>query len=529
MRNYSKIKFLSVILVVLLTVSACGGNNSSPKDAPPNNTSTDKAPEYKDTLNIGITAQPPTLDGALTASTITLTIGGNLFEQLYTMNDSYIPTPELAESYSVSSDGLIYTFKLREGVKFHNGKTMTAEDVVASMNRWLEVSARGKTLLGGSVFAKVDDNTVTLTVPKATSDVMIIISTRTFFPVIMPKEVVDAASPEGVNEYIGTGPYKLEAWEQDQYIHLTKYDDYKMIESEPSAYSGRKEAATPNLYFYFVQDHSTRIAGMKTGEYDVVEDVPLENYEELKNTEGVTIYSRPRGSLNAFLNTKTGILSNVKMRQAVMAALNMEEIMLASYADKEHFILDPGYMNLLNPQWAVKTGNELYNQNDPEKSKKLMLEEGYNGEVIKLLTTPDYQEMYAATIVVQEQLRQAGFNVEVVSLDFPSFMSTKGDFNKWDIFITSNGYNIIPPMILAVSPGWAGFDAPELSLGLAAIREAKSDEEAQKAWATLQQFMYDYGSSTALGHYNASMATSNKVDRFVYFDLPIYWNAVVTK
>ncbi len=524
MRNRTSIKILAVVLGLMMALTACGGDKGSASTPTP-----DATPQYKDTLNVAITAQPPTLDGALTASQLSLTIGGNLFEQLYTMNKDYVPTPELAESYTVSDDGLVYTFKLRQGVKFHNGKTMTADDVVASMNRWLSISARGKTLLGGSTFAKVDDSTVTLTVPKATSDVLTIISTRTFFPVIMPKEVVEAATPEGVKEYIGTGPYKLQEWKQDQYIHLAKYDDYTIIDSEPSAYSGRKEAATPNLYFYFVSDHATRIAGVKTGEYDVCESVPLENYEELNGVEGVTLYSKPSGSLNAFMNTKQGVLGDVKMRQAVMAALNMEEIMLASFSDKAHFTLDPGYMNVNQPQWAVKSGAELYNQKNPEKAKKLAEEAGYKGETIKLLTTPDYQEMYAATLVVQEQLRQAGFTAEVVSLDFPSFMETKGDFGKWDLFITSNGYQIIPPMILAVNSSWAGFDAPQVAEGLAAIRSAASNEEAQKAWANLQQFMYEYGSSTSLGHYNSSMATSSKVSGFVYFDVPIYWNAVITK
>ena len=519
-------KYLSMALAAAMTVSLAACTPSAVNTTTPGSAA---AAEYKDTLNIAITAQPPTLDGALTASQISLTIAGNIFEQLYTMNQDYVPTPELAESYTVSDDGLVYTFKLRQGVKFHNGQAMTADDVVASMNRWLNVSARGKMLLGGSAFAKVDDATVTLTVPKATSDVMTIISTRTFFPVIMPKAVVEAATPEGVKEYIGTGPYKLSEWKQDQYIHLTKYDGYTMIDSEPSAYSGRKEAKTPNLYFYFIQDHSTRIAGLKTGEYDITESVPLENYEELKDAAGITLYSKPSGSLNAFFNTKQGILADVKMRQAVMAALNMEEIMLASYADKAHFTLDPGYMNLKQAQWAVKDGQELYNQKDPEKAKKLMGEAGYQGETIKLLTTQDYQEMYAATLVVQEQLRQAGFTAEVVSLDFPSFMETKGDFGKWDIFITSNGYNIIPPMILAVNSSWAGFDAPEVAEGLAAIRGAADEAAAKAAWSKLQKFMYEYGSSTALGHYNSSMATSSRVSGFVFFDLPIYWNAAAAK
>ena len=515
-----KIRVSALLLSALLAFSACsgGGGGAAAQD--------DK---YKDTLNIAVTAQPPTLDASLTASTLSLTIAGNIFEQLITMNENYQPTPELAESVDTSDDGLVYTFHLRKDVKFHNGQDFKADDAVASMNRWLEVSARPKALLGGSVFEKVDDYTVTMTVPKPTSDVLTIVATRTFFPTIMPKDVIEGAGEEGVKEYIGTGPYKLEEWKQDQYIHLKKYDGYKPVETASSAYSGKKEAATPNLYFYFVSDHATRIAGIKTGEYDVAESMPLENYDELAGESGLALHSRPSGSLNAFFNTQDGLLADVKYRQAIMAALDTKEIMLASFASEDHFTLAPGYMNINQPQWAVTNGEEFYNQADPEKAKALLAELGYAGETITLLTTQDYREMYSAIIVIQEQLRQVGINAEVANFDFPTFMEKKADHSKWDIFVTSNGYNIIPAMILAVNPSWAGFNAPEVAGYLDAIRGAADDAGAKAKWSELQQFMYEYGSSTALGHYKTLMATTDKVEGFVYFDQPIYWNAKVAK
>ena len=82
----------------------------------------------------------------------------------------------LAESYEVSDDGMVYTFKLRQGVKFHNGEEMKADDVVASMNRWLELSAKANTLIGGSVFEEVDDYTVKMTANQASSDIIMILA-----------------------------------------------------------------------------------------------------------------------------------------------------------------------------------------------------------------------------------------------------------------------------------------------------------------------------------------------------------------
>ncbi len=446
------------------------------------------------------------------------------------LNGSYEPTPELAESYEISEDRLSYTFKLRQGVKFHNGKELQAEDVVASMNRWLTANTRAANLLPNAKFEELDPYTVKLTVEKATTDVLIILATRSQFAAIMPKDIVENSPAEGISEYIGTGPYVFKEWKPDQYIMLERYDGYQPYSDTLSTgFNGKKEAPTKTIYFYFVPDHATRIAGIRTGEYDIVESVPIENYEELSTVGVVALYTRSGGSLNAFLNTQQGILADVKYRQAVMTALNMDEIMLAAFADPNMYKLDGGYMNMLQTQWFVPGGKELYNQNNPEKAKELMAELGYNGEKITLLTTKDYQEMYAATLVVQEQLRRVGFNAEVINFDFPTFLETKGDLSKWDIFITSNGYNLTPPQILAVNPTWAGFNAPELPEMLAAIRQAENLDKAKEAWNTLQTFMYEYGSSTALGHYSSAMASTDKVENLTFFDQAVYWNVKVAK
>lgn len=513
-------------LAVVLLLSACGQGASSAASA---GSAASAATAYKDTLNIAITAQPPTLDSALTVSQVALDVAKNIFEQLVTLDENYEPVPLLAETIETSEDGLTYTFKLREGILFHNGKEMTSEDVVASMNRWLATSSRAKSLLAGANFEATDKYVVTLTVQQATSDVLIIMGSRAQFPAIMPKEIVETAPAEGITEYIGTGPYKFEEWKQDQYVHLVRNEEYQSPEGEPSGYAGRRDAPTENLYFYVVSDHSTRIAGIKTGEYDVADSIPIESYDELEATDGVELYTQPGGTLTAFFNTTQGLLANPTYRQAILAALNNDEIMLASFAKPELYTLDPGYMNLNQTQWATDAGAEYYNQNDPEKAKKLLEEAGYNGETVTLLTTQDYAEMYAATLVIQEQLRQIGMNVEVVNYDFPTFLETKNDRSKWDIFVTSNGYQITPPQILAVNADWAGLDSPEVAQALVAIRGATSAEAAKQEWEKLQAFLYEYGSSSVLGHYYTVVATTSSVEGFTVFDAPIVWNAKVAE
>jgi peptide/nickel transport system substrate-binding protein len=519
---------LSLCLAILLALGMVGCSTA----ASPSNEQADAPAENptvtaRESLNIAMTASPPTLDTTLTVSAVALDIACNIFEPLYTLDENYQPVPMLAESVDISADGTVYTFSLRRNVTFHNGDEMKADDVVASMNRWLSLSSRATSLLPGARFSQVDDYTAELKLTEAASDTLIIIATHSQFPSIVPKEVVDAATDEGIAEYIGTGPYKFVEWKQDQYIQLTRNDDYQSLTSEPSGFSGRKSAPTKDLFFHFVTDASTRISGLKTGIYDIADAIPTENYDELNADSTVTLHTKNSGALTAFFNTQEGLLANEQLRQAVLAALNDEDIMLASFGNPALFSLSPSYLNPQQAQWATDSGAQFYNQKDSQKAADLLGQAGYNGETLTLLTTQDYAEMYDATLVMQEQLRQAGFTVEIATYDFPTFMETKGDYGAWNIFVASTVYQLTPPQLLALSPDFAGFDNDNAKALVRAIRQAPTQAEAKGEWEKLQLFMYEYGSGSVLGHYASLVGTGSQVDDFKAFLAPIVWNASV--
>ncbi len=517
------------LILGLLAISIIGCNKTTDKSESKGNEGTTAEKDYATEMNVAITAQPPTLDSAMTVSQAALNIAGAIFEPLMAFDKDYKPVPMLAESVDASDDGMTYIFHLREGIKFHNGKEMTSEDVVASMNRWLEKSSRAKALLANAKFEAQDEYTAVLKLEKATSDALIIMASKAQFPAIMPKGIIESAPAEGVTEYIGTGPFKFEEWKQDQYIHLVKNDDYKAVEQEASGLSGKKEAFVNDIYYHFVTDHSTRVAGIQTGKYDIAESIPIENYEQLSQVKNVELHPFVGGTLTLFYNTNEGVLADNKLRQAIQTGLKMDEIMMASFVNDELYTLDPGYMNPNQKQWASDAGKEFYNIGDVEKAKELLKEAGYNGQEVRLLTTADYAEMYTATLVVQEQLRQLGVNVKVDNYDFPTFMDHKNDFKSWDIFITSNGYQPTPPQLLPVTRDWAGVDNPKITELLTAIRSSATPEEAKAKWDELQGFMYEYLPSTAIGQYKSILATTDKLEGFEVFEGPIVWNSKVIK
>lgn len=521
-----KKKVLSLVLCLAMSVSllaGCGKSNETTGDH------TETSSELKDEMHIAVSANPPTLDAQISNSNIVGGIAYHIFEPLFAMDENYEPQPVLAESYEVSDDGKEYTIALRQGVKFHNGNEMTADDVVASMNRWVEKSPKANTLIGGSVFEKVDDYTVKMTANEAASDIITVLANPIMFAAIYPAEVVESATDEGITEYIGTGPYKLAEWKQDQYIKLEKNEDYQGAEKTTSGLAGEKTAATPTLYFDFVTDASTRIAGAQNGQYDVVEEIPLDNYNDLKDDSNLNLDITTGGTINLFLNTTEGIMANQDMRQAVLAALNCDDILLACYGNEELYEANPGWFPSSDNQWGTDAGKEYYNQNDPDKAKKLLKKAGYNDEKLVLVTTPDYPEMYNATLVIQEQLKNVGINAEVESYEFSTFMEHRADPKQFSMYVTSNSYNVLPIQLSVLDKGWAGLDAPEVTDGISKIRFAASSEEASAAWADLQEFLYEYGAASVLGHYTGVNALNTKVDGYDYLRFPIFWNATVAK
>lgn len=531
---------LAAMVVGLSACSGPGGTSTEASSAAPEDASTSAVSETskaadqtagESVINVAITAAPPNLDPPTSSSNLALTIAMHFMEPLFAIDAQYQPQPMLAESYEVNDDCTAYTIKLRSGIKFHDGKDLLAEDVVASMNYWLKTSERAKNILGTGVFSEVDASTVKVVFDQPAKDFITLAASRANFPAIRTKEAIEGAGEEGITkDFNGTGPYKFVEWKPDQYIHLTKNDAYQPRSEEASGYAGKKEALIKDIYYHIVPDAATRMAGLIAGTYDATDEITADNYKELKDNQDLSITTDVGGTLTLFLNTKEGPLKNFGMRNAMIKAINTEDIMLSSFVEKDLYTMGPEYMNPNMPQWKSEQGKDQYNQANPEEAKKALEAAGYKGETIHILTTPDYAEMYNASIVLGEQLKKAGMTVEINEFDFPTFMETKGDLKKWDLFITSNGYQVLPQQLLIVNPEWAGADDPKLADMVKSVKTAKTQEDATKAWDQTQGYLYnEYLSSYALGQYNNAFAISKKVKNFNMFESLLIWNLSIEK
>lgn len=533
--NMNKLKknfWLIGLIALALILAACGTSKDVTQDTNHQADTKTSDEEQKSSsggvLRIALDGQPPNLDHPTSAATSVRDTARLVFETLLTTDSNFQPVPLLAESVE-TEDNQTFIFHLRQGVKFHNGKEMTAEDVIASMKRWLEKSTITGSIFEGATWTAQDDYTVVLELTEPSALVLDTIATSKQSPSIMPKEIVEAAPPEGVTEYIGTGPYKFVEWVQDQYIHFTKFEDYQSVEGEPDGLAGKREALVDDIYFYIVPDTSTRLAGLQSGEYDFAYGIPYDYYDQLQNNSDLQAHLTVSGAEFLVYNTKKGPVSDFRLRQAINTALNPEEIMLAAFPDPDLFTLHSGYMDESLDNWRSDAGGEHYNINDPEKAKQILEDIGYNGEVLRLMTTRDYDHHYNVAVVIQEQLTKIGLNVELEVYDWPTINEKQYDQDAWDIYTMSFSTVSTPPQFLGLSPTWAaGVGDPHVHEQMRAIETAPTIEDAIDIWHDLQKYSWEeLLPVSTLGSYNSLYGSRSYVKGITTFSGPIFWNTTV--
>ncbi len=515
-------KFIIVLLMLLM--AGCSSGTSD--------VNTDERSSKGEVLRVALVTEPPTLDQPMSTASVTRDTARLMFETLLTTDSNYQAVPMLAESIDTSEDGKMYTFHLRKGVKFHNGEEMVAEDVVASMERWMKISSITGAVLEGAKFEAKDKYTVTLQITQPSLLTLDSLATAKVAAAIMPKEVVEAATPEGgVAEYIGTGPYKFVEWKQGQYIQFTKFDDYQPVEAEADGLAGKKEALVDDIHFYIVSDAATRLAGLRTGEYDFAYTIPFDNFDQLKNEKDLYPVFDTYGEMQLLYNENEGLASNVKMRQAINAVLDSDMIMLTSFADDDLYWLQAGYMTDKVRNWASDAGSEFYNQKDPEKAKKLLAETGYNNEEFRIITTRDYPHFYNAAVVIQEQLKEIGVNVKLEFYDTPTLLEKQKNTGVWDAVVTGSSTVTTPSQLLSLSPSFAGgMHDPTITGLLQSIEMAENPEDAKKLWDELQGNAWkEHVPITVLGGYNNLFGASSRVKGITTLSGPIYWNTKIEK
>jgi peptide/nickel transport system substrate-binding protein len=419
-----------------------------------------EVPRYGGTLVAVLPDDPPTLALWLSSSFLTRMVGPQIMEGLLDQEPDLTPKPLLAESWTVSSDGLKWTFRLRRGVKWHDGKPFTADDVVFSVNEvWLKHlgDAVNRWKIFGLKAEKVDDLTVVFNLEKR--NVYATYYWDSHFGPIIPKHLFEGTDIQK-NPYnlkpVGTGPFRFKEYVKGSHISLEKNPDYWQKDER-----GSSLPYLDRLVFRIMPDTASRLMSMEKREvdYQSYPGFPVESAQKLKEL-GFRIGADPISGLARIqriaMNQRNPPLSNLKVRKALLHAMNREEILQkAAYG---FGVVSIGPLHQQSPAYK-----DLINHNvpkyeySPTKANQLLDEAGYkrgsDGNRFKLtiLINRSLSQDVTAAELIRDHFQKVGIQLEIQKVDFVTraALSAKHQFD-----LTMWGPSISGPSPEAVRNYW---------------------------------------------------------------------------
>lgn len=319
------------------------------------------------------------------------------------------PTADLAESWTISDDQLVYTFKLRQGVTFHDGTTFTSADVLASFNR--QFNDADKTLPKGSSrpLKGIGENLAALTAPDASTVVLKLKKPdRTLLGRlsdiggrIISKAALDKYGAEIGKHLVGTGPFQLSSATAGQSISLTAFDKFRL-----------GKPPIDRLVLQQVTDPSTIVSSLLSGDISATQFTPYSALDQLKTNKSVTVYDTPK-SFDAFIMMDVRRIPELDVRKAINLAIDRQALISQAFFGAA--VLPDGYTIPPN-QDAYDASLADLSKTDVAEAKRLIQAAGATGRTVRLMAASDSWHPKAAQIIAQN-LTDIGLKVETDSVD----------------------------------------------------------------------------------------------------------------
>jgi len=411
------------------------------------------------------------LDPIWTTAYITRNHGYMVFDTLFALDSKFKPHPQMVGDYSVSPDKLLYSFVLRDGLKFHDGQPVRGIDCTTSLRRWMARDALGQTLATTIDEMKAEGDkgfTIRLKEPFPLL-IDAIAKVSSLAPFIMPERLAKTDPFEQVTDMVGSGPFKFlkEEFEPGHKVVYVKNPDYVPRSEPPDWASGGKVVKVDRVEWLVVPDAMTKVAALQSGEDDWWENPPPDLWPVLAaNSDIVLAPLDPLGGTGCLrFNHLYPPFDNVKMRRAVLMVANQADFMTAYMGDPKNWKACPSFFTCGTPMASNAGSEALTGKRDFDEAKKLITEAGYKGEKIVLLDAVDQPLIHAEALVTTDLLKKLGLNVEYVTSDWGTVVTRRASKKP----INEGGWNMF-------ETGWVGADTLDPSANV--MLRANGD----KAW-----------------------------------------------
>jgi peptide/nickel transport system substrate-binding protein len=371
-----------------------------------------------------------------------------LYDGLVRFDEQMNPIPDLAESWEISEDGTVYTIKLRNDVKFHDGTPMTADDVLYTAQLTLDETVnspyRDKFIIDGEPvkWEKVDDYTVKATLPKPFGPFLAKLSRADeIFFTILPKHILEQCTDMTTCDFnlnpVGTGPYKFVEYVPGQRLVLESHDDY--FQGKPGAKQVVR-LAYPN--------EQSALAALKSGEIDITGLREAGNVTAAEQDENITVYRYDSNWIFAGrMNMDNAVLQDQAVREAIAHAVDRENLVKAAVSPTATVGNSP-----ISIGWAASPDVPVFNY-DPEKAKSLLEAAGWTGDGIRQkdgqplsFTVTIYPDYAAPDLAagMQQFLQQVGIDMQINQLEAANFQTEVYENKNFDMYLDWQGFGVDP-------------------------------------------------------------------------------------
>lgn len=534
-RQFMGLLGTAVAGTAMMGMAGCSGGSSEKK-------SDDKAASGSkgaDSITYSLTADPRALDPAYFDDGESAVVSCNIYEGLYGFAEKNAEVkPVLAtELPEISSDGLIYTIKLREGVKFHDGSDFNAAAVKTSIERQLEPNRTSDQPYASFVYGEeasnsgvksveaVDDKTVKITLRAANTSFLKNLAMCLAAPIVSPKAAEKAGQGKAITEPSGTGPYKFVDWTKSASITLEANEDYWDKDNAPKI---------KNIIFKVIAEGNTRITSLLNGECDIISSVDPSSASQITDG-GYELFSEDGMTINymAFNTDAGGICADKEVRKAIAQAVNVEEMVSAIYGEYA------SVANSVMPLWMAPYDKDIkQTAYDPDAAKATLAAKGVTKlTCITYSTARPYNAKGGVELanMIQGYLSKVGVEVNITQYDWTTYKS-KVQTDPYDIcFYGWTGDNGDPDNFMNLladsnkSMNVAHWDNAEYKKLIAKGVDTPDGDDRDAIYKECEQMVADEQPWLLISHSKNLLGYSPKVKDFYYHPTGVVFFKGVSK
>jgi peptide/nickel transport system substrate-binding protein len=401
------------------------------------------------TLKVALHSDLKIIDPVWTTALITTHHGMMVYDTLFALDEKLAVKPQMVDKWAVSADQLTWTFTLRDGLEWHDGQPVTAEDCVVSLKRWSARDGMGQKLMSFVAELKATDaKTFVMQLKEPYGLVLSTLAKPTSnMPFMMPKRVAETDPNTQITDTTGSGPFvfKKDEWKPGEKAVYLKNAKYRPRAEPSSGFSGGKVVKVDRVEWIWIADAQTSVNALLNGEIDLIEAPPHDLIPLLAKDANIDFrVIAPMGRQYAFrFNTLHKPFDNPKVRQAVAYAFNQTDFLNATIGDPKYYVTCKSLFPCGSPLETAK-GWEDKLESNVAKAKALLQEAGYDGTPVVLMQSTDVASLSNLAPVAKSLMEKAGLKVDLQAMDWQTLVSRRSKKDApsaggWNAFLTSWG------------------------------------------------------------------------------------------